>query len=47
MYCFVRKYAAIPEQVEMFIIQYIDWCVIIVIVIDALLLDFVSCLISD
>jgi len=29
-YCFVRKYAAIPEQLEIFILQYIDWCVLII-----------------
>ena len=26
-YCFVRKYAAIPVQLEIFILQYIGWCV--------------------
>ena len=24
--CFVRKYAAIPVQLEIFILQYIGWC---------------------
>ena len=28
-YCFVRKYAAIPVQLEIFILQYIGWCVFI------------------
>ena len=28
-YCFVRKYAAIPVQLEIFILQYIGWCVLI------------------
>jgi hypothetical protein len=28
-YCFVRKYAAIPAQLEIFILQYIGWCVLI------------------
>ena len=30
MYCFVRKYAAIPVQLEIFILQYIGWCVFII-----------------
>ena len=30
MYCFVRKYAAIPVQLEIFILQYIGWCVHII-----------------
>ena len=29
-YCFVRKYAVIPVQLEIFILQYIGWCVLIV-----------------
>jgi hypothetical protein len=29
-YCFVRKYAAVPVQLEIFILQYIGWCVLIV-----------------
>ena len=29
-YCFVRKYAAIPVQLEIFILQYISWCVLII-----------------
>jgi len=29
MYCFVRKYAAIPVQLEIFILQYTGWCVLI------------------
>jgi len=29
-YCFVRKYAAIPVQLEIFIRQYIGWCVLII-----------------
>jgi len=29
-YCFVRKYAAITVQLEIFILQYIDWCVLII-----------------
>ena len=29
-YCFVRKYAAIPVQLEIFILQYIGWCVLII-----------------
>jgi len=27
IYCFVRKYAAIPVELEIFILQYIGWCV--------------------
>jgi len=27
-YCFVRKYAAIPVQFDIFIHQYIGWCVL-------------------
>jgi len=30
IYCFVRKYAAIPVQFEIFILQYIGWCVLII-----------------
>jgi len=29
-YCFVRKYAAIPVQLEIFILQYIGWCLFII-----------------
>ena len=29
-YCFVRKYAAIPVQLEIFILQYIGWCLLII-----------------
>ena len=29
-YCFVRKYAAIPVQIEIFILQYIGWRVLII-----------------
>jgi len=29
-YCFVRKYAAILVQLEIFILQYIGWCVLII-----------------
>ena len=29
-YCFVRKYAAIPVQLDIFILQYIGWCVLII-----------------
>jgi len=29
-YCFVRQYAAIPVQLEIFILQYIGWCVLII-----------------
>ena len=29
-YCFVRKYAAIPVQLEVFIVRYIGWCVLII-----------------
>jgi len=29
-YCFVRKYAAIPAQLEIFILQYTGWCVLII-----------------
>jgi len=29
-YCFVRKYAAIPVQLEIFILRYIGWCVLII-----------------
>jgi len=29
-YCFVRKYAAIPIQLEIFILQYIGWCALII-----------------
>ena len=29
-YCFVLKYAAIPVQLEIFILQYIGWCVLII-----------------
>jgi len=29
-YCYVRKYAAIPVQFEIFILQYIGWCVLII-----------------
>jgi len=28
-YCFVRKYAAIPVQLDIFILQYTGWCVLI------------------
>ena len=30
MYCFVHKYAAIPVQFKIFILQYISWCVLII-----------------
>ena len=30
MYCSVRKYAAIPVQLEIFILQYIGWCLLII-----------------
>ena len=30
MYFFVRKCAAIPVQLEIFILQYIGWCVLII-----------------
>ena len=29
-YCFVRKYAVIPVQLEIFILQYTGWCVLII-----------------
>jgi len=29
-YCFVRKQAAIPVQLEIFILQYIGWCVLVI-----------------
>jgi len=29
-YCFVRKYAAVPVQIEIVILQYLGWCVLIV-----------------
>ena len=29
-YCFVRQYAAVPVQLEIVILQYIDWSVLIV-----------------
>ena len=29
IYRFVRKYAAIPVQLEIFILQYTGWCVLI------------------
>ena len=29
-YCFVRNYAAIPVQLEVVILQYVGWCVLIV-----------------
>jgi hypothetical protein len=29
-YCFVRKYAAVPVQLEIVILQFIGWCVLIV-----------------
>ena len=29
-YCFVRKHAAIPVQLEIFILQYTGWCVFII-----------------
>jgi hypothetical protein len=29
-YCFVRKYAAVPVQLEIVILQYTGWCVLIV-----------------
>jgi hypothetical protein len=29
-YCFVRKYAAIPLQLEIVILHYIGWCVLII-----------------
>jgi hypothetical protein len=32
-YCFVRKYAAVPVQPENVILQYIGWCVLIIIII--------------
>ena len=37
-YCFVRKYSAIPVQLEIFILQYTGWCVLIIIIIILLLL---------
>jgi hypothetical protein len=30
MYCFVRKYAAVPVQFEIVILQHIGWCVPII-----------------
>ena len=30
IYCFIRKYAAIPVQLEIFILQYIGWCVLLI-----------------
>jgi len=29
-YCFVRTYAVIPVQLEIFILQYNGWCVLII-----------------
>ena len=29
-YCFVRKYAAVPVQIEIVVLQYIGWCVLMV-----------------
>ena len=29
-YCFVRKYAAVPVQLKIVILQYTGWCVVIV-----------------
>jgi len=29
-YCFVRKFAAIPVQFELFILQYTGWCILII-----------------
>ena len=29
-YCFVCKYAVIPVQLEIFILQYVGWCVLII-----------------
>jgi len=29
-YCFVRQYAAVPELLEIVILQYTNWCVLIV-----------------
>jgi hypothetical protein len=29
-YCFVRKYAAVPVQLEIVILQYTGWCVLII-----------------
>jgi len=32
-YCFIRNYAAIPVQLEVVVLQYINWCVPIIIII--------------
>jgi len=29
-YCFVRKYAAVPVQLEIVILEYTGWCVLII-----------------
>ena len=29
-YCFVRKYAAVPVQLEIVVLQNIGWCVLVV-----------------
>jgi hypothetical protein len=33
IYSFIRKYAVVPVQLEIVILQYIDWCVFIIIII--------------
>ena len=37
-YCFVRQYAAIPVQLEIFILQYIGWCVRIICIIITIII---------
>ena len=39
-YCFVRKYAAVPVQLEIVILQYTGWCVLII---QAFLFNQFSC----
>jgi len=29
-YCFVRQYAAVPVQLEIVVLQYTGWCVLII-----------------
>ena len=41
-YCFVRKYAAIPVQLEIFILQYVGWCVLIINIIISIIISFMQ-----
>jgi hypothetical protein len=41
-YCFVRKYAAVPVQLEIVNLQYIDWCVLIIRATSAIIIIIIS-----